>query len=241
MTKILLAPRRLARPIVGTVLGLMAASIRFLPGSLGRRLRYGFYRRILNSLGEGVIIDEGVYIENPKSVSIGSQTWIDKNVILIAGAPSKTERIIIEKENKSYHGDIGDLKIGMGCHLAPNVLIQAHGGVHIGDYVGLASGSKVFSMSHHYRNPNERNRDSALRYKFSPQAPAKDQCLILGPVVMEDNTALGLNSVILGGVTIGKGSWVGVSSSVLEDVPPNSIAIGSPAKVVKRRTEHGSK
>jgi acetyltransferase-like isoleucine patch superfamily enzyme len=52
---------------------------------------------------------------------------------------------------------------------------------------------------------------------------------------MEENTALGLNSVILPGVTIGKNSWVGVSSYVTSDIPPNSIASGCPAKVVKER------
>ena len=213
---------------------LSSGFVRYFPGLVGQQLRYAYYKRKLKRLGSHVTIDEGVHFLNPAYISIGDDTWIDKNVILLAGPPHLGQRKFQMKENHTYHGAIGELAIGIGCHIAPNSVIQAHGGVEIGDYVGIASGGKLYSMSHHYRNLND---EDTIEYKFSPRAAEKEQFLIVGPVVMENNTALGLNSVVLPCVTIGKNSWVGVNSYVASDIPPNSIASGSPAKVLKKRFE----
>ena len=56
---------------------------------------------------------------------------------------------------------------------------------------------------------------------------------IVAPVVIEDNTWIGAKVIILSGVTIGKGSVVAAGSVVNQDVPPNSLVAGVPAKVVK--------
>ena len=74
-------------------------------------------------------------------------------------------------------------------------------------------------------------------YVFGNRVPDEDQALILGPVVLETNTAIGLHSVILPGVTIGQNSWVGVLSCVVQDIPENAIATGNPAVAVKSRGE----
>lgn len=211
---------------------LIRGSLRNISGYFGQQLRYAYYRKQLKYMGTNVRIDAGVYILNPGYVSIADETWIDKNVILIGGPPHVGKRKILKKSNQAYNGNIGELHIGVGCHIAPNCVIQAHGGIRLGNYVGIAAGSKLYSLSHHYRNLNQ---DDNILYKFSPMAPEEEQFLIAGPIVMEDNAALGLNSVILPGVTIGKNSWVGVNSTVSHDVPPNSIASGSPAVVVKQR------
>jgi len=97
----------------------------------------------------------------------------------------------------------------------------------------VASGCLLYSLSHHYNNPGDPTDRTV--FKFSPMAPDAEQSLILSPVVMEANTALGLNSVILPGGVVGAGSWVGVNSLVLGQVPPNSIASGNPARVIKQR------
>lgn len=58
-----------------------------------------------------------------------------------------------------------------------------------------------------------------------------------GPIKICENARIGAFSIILPGVTIGKGSIIGASSVVTDDIPPYSIAIGSPAKVVRQLTE----
>ncbi len=57
------------------------------------------------------------------------------------------------------------------------------------------------------------------------------------PVVLEDDVLIGANAVVLEGVRIGKGSVVAAGSVVTQDVPPQCVAAGSPAKVIKQKDE----
>ena len=53
------------------------------------------------------------------------------------------------------------------------------------------------------------------------------------PITIEDNVWLGANVVVLGGVTIGKNSVIGAGSVVKKNIPPNSLAVGNPCKIIK--------
>ena len=53
------------------------------------------------------------------------------------------------------------------------------------------------------------------------------------PVIIEDNVWIGQSVSILKGVKIGFGSIIGSNSVVTKEIPPHSIAVGIPAKVVK--------
>lgn len=55
------------------------------------------------------------------------------------------------------------------------------------------------------------------------------------PVVIEDNVFLGFNCQVLKGVTIGENAVIAAGSVVLTNIPPNSIAIGNPCKVLIKR------
>ncbi len=54
-------------------------------------------------------------------------------------------------------------------------------------------------------------------------------------VRIEDDCWIAANTVILAGVTIGKGSVIAAGSVVNKDVPPYSVVAGVPAKVIKSR------
>ena len=56
------------------------------------------------------------------------------------------------------------------------------------------------------------------------------------PVIIEDNVWVGEFAAILKGVTVGKGSIIGSHSVVTKDVPPYSIAVGNPARIVRTIT-----
>ena len=56
-----------------------------------------------------------------------------------------------------------------------------------------------------------------------------------GEIIIEDEVWLGANSIILSGVTIGKGAIVAAGSVVTKDVPPYTIVGGNPAKFIKNR------
>ena len=55
------------------------------------------------------------------------------------------------------------------------------------------------------------------------------------PVVVEDNVMIGANAVVIEGVRIGENAVVAAGAIVLEDVPPNAVVAGNPARVVKMR------
>ncbi|MGO4887966.1 2,3,4,5-tetrahydropyridine-2,6-dicarboxylate N-acetyltransferase [Anaerobacillus sp. MEB173] len=57
------------------------------------------------------------------------------------------------------------------------------------------------------------------------------------PVVVEDDVVIGANAVVLEGVTVGKGAVVAAGAIVTEDVPPNTVVAGTPARVIKEIDE----
>ncbi|MFU0842691.1 MAG: 2,3,4,5-tetrahydropyridine-2,6-dicarboxylate N-acetyltransferase [Burkholderia sp.] len=55
------------------------------------------------------------------------------------------------------------------------------------------------------------------------------------PVVIEDNVMIGANAVVIEGVRVGHDSVIGAGAVVIRDVPPNSVAVGNPARVIKTK------
>jgi len=95
-------------------------------------------------------------------------------------------------------------------------VIAAAGSIKIGDHVLCGANTTITDYDWHGIEPDKRNQ------------PANPK-----PIVIEDNVWLGLNSVVLKGVTIGKNSVIGANSVVTKSIPPNVIAAGNPCKVIK--------
>lgn len=134
---------------------------------------------------------------------------------------------------------------GFGCRLeaypqtTPSAPILVFGkDVEINDYVHIAAGerivigdhvliaSKVFISDLNHGNYKDENSDS-------PLSTPNSRKLSTSPVTIKDNVWIGEGVCIMPGVTIGYGSIIGASSVVTKDIPDYSIAVGSPAKVVK--------
>lgn len=194
--------------------------IRNIDGRVGQGIRYWYYRRRLGACGTNVRIEVGVVFQNPNEVFLSGDIWIDRYSILIAGKFNPGERKYVEKPNPNFKGISGQLSLGRGVHVAPFVLLQAHGGLSIGRNVTIASGAKVYTLSHHYRNVSDPT--DSKRYSFSSMALPEDQFLIVSPVVIEDNSAVGLNSVVLPGTTLQEGTWVGVLNQIQGTTEPNT-------------------
>jgi acetyltransferase-like isoleucine patch superfamily enzyme len=115
------------------------------------------------------------------------------------------------------------LEIGDGTRMSGHCVLSATQHVRLGQSVLL--GRNVYIADH--------NHGTA-----APDVPIMEQALdSISPVTVEDNAWLGQHSVILPGVTIGRGSVVGANSVVLDDVPPRTLAVGAPARVVRHLDE----
>jgi acetyltransferase-like isoleucine patch superfamily enzyme len=204
-----------------------------LPGPAGVLLRRRYYARRLRHLGQNVQIGIGVQIVNPEWVSIGDDCWIDSYAILLAGPPHEGARKVARQRNADYAGREGELTIGPRTHVAAHSLVSGHGGVLIEGSTTVGAGARVYSLSHHHRNPLD-DADT-FRYRFGSQAPEAEQALVSSPVVVGHGAAVGTNSVVLPGVTIGRETWVGAGSVVTRSLEPGMLAWGAPAKVREPR------
>ncbi|MGC5198195.1 acyltransferase [Aphanothece microscopica] len=208
-----------------------------LPGPIGRKLRSYMLRLVLKECGVNVVFDTGVAIENPQFVTIKDNCWIDRQAIIIAGPITsrgrKLTRLAVSTNGDSEHVAEGEVVIAHNCHIGPQTVVQGHGGVYVGQDVTLAAGSKVYSAVHDHMNRSDRT-DTTL-YKFSSMAPEAEQSLLVGPVHIGAAAAVGLNAIILPGVRLGRGAWLGAGSVATRDIPDKAIAVGSPAQVTRKR------
>jgi dTDP-4-amino-4,6-dideoxy-D-glucose acyltransferase len=211
--------------------GFIEVIIIFFPNPLGSRLRFLYWKLRLKSLGQNVLFGVGVRITNPQNVTIGNHCWIDDYAIIIAGPPKGDGRSIIRKNNPDYQLQEGEIYIGNHVHIAQFVILQGHGGIFIGDSLTIAAGSKLYSFIHHYENGIR----GEVIYKFVGLVPPEEQTLICSPIVIHNYSAVGLNSVILPGSTIGENSWLGAQSLLKGVLADNVIAYGNPAKKKKNR------
>ncbi|SDJ35077.1 LbetaH domain-containing protein [Chryseobacterium jejuense] len=106
------------------------------------------------------------------------------------------------------------------------VHITAMEKVHIGNNVLFASKIYVSDCSHGSYSGDENDSD--------PSSIPHDRKLYSKPIIIEDNVWLGEFVSVLPGVTIGKGTIVGANSVVSKNLPPNVIAVGTPAKPIKK-------
>lgn len=118
------------------------------------------------------------------------------------------------------------LIIGSNVEMNDYVHIGCTNSILIGDNVLIAS--KVFITDH---NHGVYSSDSV---HSSPLSTPKSRIILGVPVHIEENVWIGEMVTILPGVQIGKGSIIGANSVVNKNIPPYSIAVGIPAKVIKQ-------
>lgn len=121
------------------------------------------------------------------------------------------------------------LIIGDNVGLSEYVHIGCVNRIEIGNNVLM--GSKIYITDHNHGVYRGAHPDS-------PDVPPAKRPLTTGEsVIIEDNVWIGEFCTVLPGVTIGYGSIIGSHTTVTHDIPPKSIAVGSPARVVKQWDE----
>ncbi len=109
--------------------------------------------------------------------------------------------------------------VGKDCKISSHTFICE--GVHIGDGVFIGHNVTFINDKH----PRSVNPDGCMQ--------TEDDWKVVETFVRK-GASVGSSATILCGVTIGEGAIVGAGAVVTKDVPPNSVAAGVPAKVIKK-------
>ena len=123
-------------------------------------------------------------------------------------------------------------------HYTPRIVIKDN--VAMNDFVHIAAvnlveiGNNVLMASKIYISDHNHGTYSGEVQSDPETAPGSRTITADKPVIIEDNVWIGEFVSILPGITIGRGSIIGANSVVSRDIPPHSIAVGTPARVVKR-------
>jgi acetyltransferase-like isoleucine patch superfamily enzyme len=121
-------------------------------------------------------------------------------------------------ENKEQ---LGFFYIGSHCLIqAYGVMNASGGGITIGDHVVMGHHVSIHAGEHTFTDPLRR---------------INEQGTVHQGIVIEDDCWIGAGATILDGVRIGRGSVIGAGAVVKNNIPPYSVAVGIPARVIKER------
>jgi len=124
----------------------------------------------------------------------------------------------------------GSITIGEYTVIRTGSVINADNNISIGKYCFLSKDVIIYDNNGHPTNV-ELRRKQLLNLHHTPIDNYQG---INAPVVIENDVWIGNRAIILKGVTIGQGAIIGAGAVVTKNVPPNTIAAGNPAKVVKK-------
>lgn len=187
---------------------LLKRLIRRSLGVLPVRLRC-FFESILTSgkltIGQGSFVHKSVHVLGRNNVAVGSNTCVSERCWL--------------NVNSRNAGQIA-IKIGDNCFIGKNNFFSSGKSIVVNDYVLTATGCKFIGSSHQMEDPG-------VPYLMAGTSN-------IDAIEIGVNCFIGAGATVLGNVVIGHGSVVGTDSLVLRDIPPFSLAVGNPTKIVKR-------
>jgi carbonic anhydrase/acetyltransferase-like protein (isoleucine patch superfamily) len=162
-------------------------------------------RFLFGAYGKDVYIEPGVVINRPRFVHMGNHVRIKRNTSINLHPKDKKSKEIL-------------LFIGDNVIISESCFISACNHLVIEENVGISPNVMIIDNS---RKPG----DISL--------PSKEQKVESGYVRIGADSWIAYGACVLPNVTIGKHCVIGALSVVNKDIPPYSVAVGSPAKVVK--------
>ena len=171
-------------------------------------LYYYWVKRYFKNIGK-ITFMTPAYLHGMQYISIDDGTTIGRRaMIAVHKLPDAIEN--------------PEIRIGNNCNIGDDCNLQSCNSIRLGN--GILLGRKVML--------NDTSHGSFLREQLDTQPNLRPLCS-KGPIIIDDNVWIGEMVCILGNVHIGKGSIIGAGSVVTKDIPPYSLAVGSPAKVIK--------
>jgi uncharacterized protein (TIRG00374 family) len=197
-----------------------------LPGMIGYALRQISLPAILRKQGKGAVWSRNVTLRHPQKISVGKRCVIEEYCSLSAQGDERSG-ITLGEEVLLGRGTVlgtrnGTVEIGDYCNIGANCRLGTTTRIKFGRHVLLAANCYIGGAQHKF----DRLDVPIMRQGYESK----------GGVVIEDDVWLGAGVMVLDGVTIGTGSVIGAAAVVTKDIPPFSIALGIPAKVVGTRS-----
>jgi len=156
------------------------------------------------------------YHKKGKNVII--RRWVRMDVVPFNPFSIGNNSVI--EDFSTINNGVGEVEIGTNSLIGlGNVII---GPVKVGDNVILAQNIVASGLNHNYTDINQ---------------PIHKQGVNVSPITIGDDCWIGANTVITAGVTIGKHSVVAAGAVVTKSIPAYSVAVGNPARVIKRYDE----
>jgi acetyltransferase-like isoleucine patch superfamily enzyme len=173
-----------------------------------RTLRRVWFRLLLPLVEPGIRLGRGVDIGPRTELRIASrgQIVIDDGVSLECDVLIYAER--------------GEVRIGRNGFVGRGSQIVAHECVSIGPDALIATGVVIRDADHRFDDPAR---------------PMREQGHEVRPIHIGADVWLGAHAVVTAGSTIGRGCVIGANAVVHGEIPPESVAVGIPARVVKQR------
>lgn len=189
------------------------------------QLRVEYYRTKLRAAGKNLKIGRGVKIINPQYISLGDDVTIGDDVTLIARGPKGIttgnqvwlqDRVYLDTQT----ADQGYISVGNMVYIGTGTTLFGHVGLEIGDNSLLAQNITLTPYSHIFDDPNDIiwNQGGHMQ-----------------KVTIGQDCYIGMGVCVMYSGSIGDGSVVGAGSTVVKPIPPYSVAVGTPAKVIKER------
>jgi acetyltransferase-like isoleucine patch superfamily enzyme len=174
----------------------------------------------------------------PDNVEFGEGFYCESAQIFRKLHSKKPRAVLIGKHVSCYAGcsfsvgenaqcTIGDFTLLNGA------LIMAEEKIDIGSHCLISWNVGIADSDFHPLQPAQRLIDAQALAPYFENRPPRPK-LKSAPVTIADNVWIGMNAVVLKGVTIGENSVVAAGSVVTKSVLPNTVVAGNPAVVVKQ-------
>ncbi len=176
----------------------------------------------------------------PPNVTWGEGLYCETAQIFRFMRSQRPEAVVLGDHVSCYAGVSfalganGSCKIG-DFSLLNGALIMADERIEIGKHVLISWNVGIADSDFHPLDAAQRRIDTYALAPFYKDRPPRPP-LKTAPVIIEDNVWIGMNAVILKGVTIGENSVVAAGAVVSKSVPANVVVAGNPAVIVRQLT-----